>query len=141
VDGYGDGARDVGVAEVLVVHALAAAQVGGAAGGLTALRARDLSLGLRLLRAVGALVELLAAVAGGGFDALADSFVGETPHEAFAGFFAGLVDFFKGLECKGQPVVLEENQGEYSRRSWRGCGECCSAILLFRMHWPCRCVA
>jgi hypothetical protein len=50
--------------------------------------------------AVGAaLVGLLAAVAGCGFNAFEDGFVGEFPHEAFAGFVAGLVDFLECLRC------------------------------------------
>lgn len=48
-----------------------------------------------------ALVGLLAAVSRRGFDAFAESFGGEAPHEAFARFFCRLVDLFEGLVGEG----------------------------------------
>lgn len=47
---------------------------------------------------VAALVGLLGAVAGGGFDAFTECFFGEAPHEAFAGLFAGLIDLLESLD-------------------------------------------
>jgi hypothetical protein len=95
-----DGARGVGLATVLVLDALGAQQVLRATGCLAAFCAAGLALGLRVLT-VAALVGLLGAVAGGGFDAFTERFFGEAPHETLARLLTGLVDL---LECLHESV-------------------------------------
>jgi len=92
---------------VSVVHSATPFHPCGATCSLTAFGARGLSLGLWLLGPVATLVGLLTAVARCGFDAFADSFVGQAPHEAFAGFFAWLVNLFEGL---GRLVCTREER-------------------------------
>jgi len=92
---------------ISVVHSATPFHPCGATCSLTAFGARGLSLGLGLLGPVATLVGLLTAVARCGFDAFADSSVGQAPHEAFAGLFAWLVNLFEGL---GRLVCTREER-------------------------------